>query len=440
MKPQHCFLWLALAGCAPTTAQTPSPPGANASGSPAPVAPPVGKPERRSLARTVEQPARVEAFAQAPLLAKIAGYVKAIHADIGDRVKAGQPLADIDVPELEEELRQKQALVAQAAAEVEQARKLLAAAGANVGSATAAVAEAEAGRKRARANFERWQSEAGRVAKLVEKRVIDEQTRDETLNQFRAAEAALGEVEARVKSAEASQAESEARRDKAAADVAVAQAKARVAAADEGRTRAILGYARITAPFDGVVTARNVDVGHLLQPSATATPLFVVTRLDPVRVFAEVPEADAALVGPGAKAEVSVQALRGRKFAGTVTRTAWALEARSHTLLTAIDLPNPDGVLRPGMYAYAAVTAALPEAWTLPAAAVVRQGDGAFAFLVRDGKAVRTKVQTGFGDGTHVEVLKFESGPGAWAEPTGDETVVLKAAGVTDGQPVAAGK
>jgi multidrug efflux pump subunit AcrA (membrane-fusion protein) len=440
MKPHHCFLWLALAGCTPMAAQTPSPPtnppGANAPGSPGPA---VGKPERRSLTRTVEQPARVEAFAQAPLLAKIAGYVKAIHADIGDRVKAGQPLAEIDVPELEEELKQKQALVAQAAAEVEQARKLRVAAEAHVATAVAAVAEAEAGRKRARANFDRWQSEAGRVAALVEKRVIDEQTRDETLNQFRAAEAALGEVEARVKSAEASRAESEARRDKATADVAVAEAKARVAAADEGRTRATLGYARLVAPFDGVVTARNVDVGHLLQPSATATPLFVVTKLDPVRVFAEVPEADAALVGPGAKAEVTVQALRGRKFTGTVTRTAWALEARSRTLLTAIDLPNPDGVLRPGLYAYAAVTAVLPEAWTLPVAAVVRQGDAGFAFLVRDGKAVRVKVQTGFSDGTRVEVLKIEAGT-TWVEPTGDETFVLKAAGVTDGQVIAAEK
>jgi multidrug efflux pump subunit AcrA (membrane-fusion protein) len=440
MKSHHWFLWLTLVGCAPMAAQTPTPPanppGANAPGSPGPA---VGKPERRSLTRTVEQPARVEAFAQAPLLAKIAGYVKAIHADIGDRVKAGQPLAEIDVPELEEELKQKQALVAQAAAEVEQARKLRVAAEAHVATAVAAVAEAEAGRKRARANFERWQSEAGRVAALVEKRVIDEQTRDETLNQFRAAEAALGEVEARVKSAEASRAESEARRDKSTADVAVAEAKARVAAADEGRTRATLGYARLVAPFDGVVTARNVDVGHLLQPSATATPLFVVTKLDPVRVFAEVPEADAALIGPGAKAEVTVQALRGRKFAGTVTRTAWALEARSRTLLTAIDLPNPDGVLRPGLYAYAAVTAVLPEAWTLPSAAVVRQGDAGSVFLVRDGKAVRVKVQTGFSDGTRVEVLKIESGT-TWVEPTGDETFVLKAAGVTDGQVIAAEK
>jgi hypothetical protein len=140
-----------------------------------------------------------------------------------------------------------------------------------------------------------------------------------------------------------------------------------------------------------------------------------------------------------------VQALRGRKFSGTVTRTGWSLEARSRTLLTAIDLPNPDGLLRPGMYAYAAVTVSLPEAWTLPSAAVVKQGDTLVAFLVRDGKATRVTLQTGYNDGKSVEVLRIDTAPpGAaspmWAVPTGAEVFVLKAAGVTDGQGVGGNK
>jgi RND family efflux transporter MFP subunit len=444
-------LWLILlpfiAGCARSPVEVPAAAQSSPAAAPAaaPAAPPVGRPQRRALVRTVEQPGRVEPFAQTPLVAKVAGYVKAFSADYGDVVRAGQLLAEIDVPELAEELKQKQALVAEAAAEVEHAKKQLAAAEAQVNSAAAAVAEARAGRKRAQANYDRWQSESKRLAKMAEQRVIDEQVRDETLNQFRAAEAARDEVEARVRSMEAAQTESEARRDRAKADVAVAEAKARVAAADEGRTRAFLGYTRLTAPFAGVVTARNIDVGHLLQPSDRGPPLFVVTQMDPVRVFVEVPEADAALVRPGAKAAVTVPALRGRTFPGAVTRTAWALEARSRTLMTAIDLPNPYGELRPGMYAYAAVTVALPEAWTLPSTAVVKQGDATVAFLVRDGKAVRVGVQTGFNDGRHVEVLKVEApAPGAaapaWAEPTGGETFVLRTAGVTDGQPVAAGR
>src|SRR4051812_13204547 len=173
------------------------------------------------LKRVVEQPGRVEALAQTPLHAKVSGFVKAWHKDIGDPVDAGTPLADISVPELDQELIQKQATVAQAAAEVEQAKMLHAAAEANVRSAGAAVAEAEAGRARAKANFARWQSEAKRAAELFAGKVIDAQNRDETLNQFRAAEAALQEVEAHVKASEALRAESAARRDKAAADVAV---------------------------------------------------------------------------------------------------------------------------------------------------------------------------------------------------------------------------
>src|SRR5262245_51592263 len=104
------------AGCAPTTVGVPDPPAADA-----PAAPPVGPPEKVQLKRAVEQPGRVEALAQTPIHAKVAGFVKAWHKDIGDAVDAGTPLAEIAVPELEQELLQKQALVAQSAAEVEQA-------------------------------------------------------------------------------------------------------------------------------------------------------------------------------------------------------------------------------------------------------------------------------------------------------------------------------
>jgi RND family efflux transporter MFP subunit len=394
----------------------------------------VGPPEKRSLVRTVEQPGRIDPFAQTPLLVRISGYVKSVHADIGDRVKGGQLLAELDVPEMLEELKQKQALVGQAAAEVTHAEKLVAAAEANVKSAAASVAEAAAARKRTTANYERWKSEAARVDALVLRKVIDEQTRDETLNQFRAAEAMREEVEAKVRSAEAAQIESEARREKTAADVLVAKAKARVAAAEEGRLNAMLGYARIVAPFDGIVTFRQVDVGHFLQPGKEA-PLFVVTMHDKVRVFVDVPETDAAAITEDAKATVRVQSLRGREFQGGVTRTAWALDAKARTLRTEIDLPNPDGILRPGMYAYATITVTPPPTWTLPNSAMVKTADGVAAFLVRDGKATRVNVQTGSSNSQMVELLKWQS-PQGWIEPTGGERFVLKAAGVVEGQTI----
>src|SRR5438105_3029849 len=117
--------FLLCAGCAPAPAVSPQPP-ANASGSPV-----IGSPQKMSLKRVVEQPGRVEALAQTPLHAKVAGFVAAWHKDIGDAVEAGTPLAEIAVPELDQELAQKQAVVAQATAEVKQAKALLEAAGAN---------------------------------------------------------------------------------------------------------------------------------------------------------------------------------------------------------------------------------------------------------------------------------------------------------------------
>jgi multidrug efflux pump subunit AcrA (membrane-fusion protein) len=427
-------LWFILSsGCGPAPTESPNPLVADAPGSPR-----VGPPERRSLNRIVEQPGRVEALAQTPVFAKIAGFVTAWHKDIGDAVAAGTPLAEIGIPELDQEMVLKQAAVLLARAEIEQAKKLLAAAEANTHSAASAVAEAEAGRLRAKANYDRWQSEAKRFDELVEQKVIDKQNRDETVQQFRAAEAALVEVGARVKSAEALRQESGAKRDKAAADVAVADAKAKVAAADEARTKALLGYTHIVAPFRGVVTARHVEVGQFLQPNAAGEPLFVVMQVDPMRVFVDVPEADAAWVKDDAKVDVRVQALRNRVFPGKVTRTAWALDARSRTLRTAIDLANPDGLLRPGMYAYAALNVTLPAAWTLPVAAIVRQGETPMAFLVRDGKAVRVGVQVGQADGGRMEVFRVESpvGSGKWADVTGQEKFILSAVGVTDGQTI----
>jgi multidrug efflux pump subunit AcrA (membrane-fusion protein) len=395
---------------------------------------PIGPPEKRSLIRVVEQPGRIEPYAQTPLLVRISGYIKAVHVDIGDRVKAGQVLAELDVPEMEEELKQKQAVVAQSKAEVVQSEKLAAAAEANVLSAAAAIAEAAAARKRVLANYERWKSEATRVHTLVEKKVIDEQTRDETLNQFRAADAMRDEVEAKVRTAEAAKVESEAKRDKAKADIDVVKAKAAVTAADEQRTKTMLGYAKIKAPFDGVVTARNVDIGHFLQPGKDA-PMFIVTARDSVRVVVDVPEMDAPALADQAKAMVRVQGLRGREFEGEVSRSSWALDPKTRTLRAQIDLPNSDGTLRPGMYAYGAVTVTPPPTWTLPVAAIVKTADGAAALIVKDGKAKRVNVQTGYSNPTHVEILKWQS-PNGWLEINGQERFVFKPAGVVDGQSV----
>jgi HlyD family secretion protein len=448
------LVWPAAAGCNKKPA---------AAGGPAPAAGPqvtVVKPEVRPVKRVVEQPGTVQAFEETALYANLTGYVGAVaddpekveriakntaakewpdhdrFIDIGSRVKKNWVLARLTVPELDEEVNQKEALVRQAAAEVVQAEKALAAAAASVASATAAVAEAEAGVDRAQALHERAQKEVDRVAKLLTGGVGDLQTRDETLNQFRAAEATRKEASARVLSARAAVRKAEADEAKAVADVDAAKARAEVAAAGVARVKALRGYTEIKAPFDGVVTRRGVNPGNLVS-AGDKTAVFVVARIDPVRVVVNVPEADAGLVAVGQTVRLSLQTAPGQDEPGKVARTSWSLEPGSRTLRTEIDLPNAKGLVRPGTYAYARLAAELPAAWSVPTAAVGKVNDESVVYLVEGGKAVRVRVELIRGDSQFTQIRRYKK-PGAtdWTDVTGSESVATPAAALTDGQAV----
>lgn len=416
-----------------------------------PVTVSVVRPERKSLVRGVEQPGAVRPYEETELYAKVSGYVAKLNADIGQRVRGpkfdasgrevepGEVLAELSVPELLAEEKQKQASVRKTQAEKVQAEKALASAEANVRAMEAAVAEARAGISRAQAHFDRWESEAKRTAALVQRGVIDAQTRDETENQFKSAQAARDEARARVASAEALVRKAKTDYDKAEADVLAAQAHVEVAEAEAGRVAALVGYTKIRTPYDGVVTRRFANTGDLLQPGgAKGAALFTVARLDPVRIVINVPEADAALVLEKTTVQLTVPALKAPPMKGLVTRTSWALEPGSRTLRAEIDTANPDGRLRPGMYVYAHLSGQLPEAWVLPVAAVVKQGEAVVCFVIEDGKLVRTPVQVGNTDGKWVEVLQVQKAgtPSRWVELSGEEVVAAKAAGLVDGQSV----
>jgi multidrug resistance efflux pump len=410
----------------------------------------VVKLEMRPVKRVVEQPGTVQAFEETALFARLTGYVgtladdpdKKAHPphdrriDRGSRVKKGQLLAELSVPDLGEELKQKEALVRQAAAEVVQAEKSRLSADAAVAVAVEMVTEAEAGVSRAEALYTRWQSEANRIAGLVKGGVIDVQTRDETQNQFKAAEAARNEATARVGSARAEVKRAEANRDKAGADVDAAKARLDVARANVGEVNARLGYLKIIAPFDGVVTRRAVNTGDLVS-AAEKQPLFSVARTDPVRVVVQVPEADAGLVAEGQDVRVVVPGVPGMTTAGKVSRTSWSLEPGSRTLWTEVDLPNEKGLVRPGMYVTTRLSVELPAGWAAPAAAVGKVGEESVVYLAEGGKAVRVSVQLGRGDGQYTQVRRYKR-PGAtdWTDVTGSESVVTNAAVVTDGQPI----
>jgi RND family efflux transporter MFP subunit len=397
----------------------------------------VTRPERKSLKHVVEQPGTIQAYEETRLFARVPGYVRLklrpdgrlVH-DIGREVRGpkwyrgGEVLAELEVPELREQARQKQAMVRQSLAEAEQAVKARAAAEANVTVAMASVTEAQA-------LYERWESEAKRMTDLVKKDVLSLQNREETMRQFRATEGRLASARAAVQKATAD-------RDKAEADVKAADARVEVARADAAHAEAMLGYAKIRAPYDGIVTRRKVSNGDFAQPTGGQGDwLFMVARLNPVRVVVAVPEADAGLVKDGAEARVTVPSWHGPDLSGKVARTSWSLDPGSRTLRTEIELAD-DGRLRPGGYVYAHITSRSPEAWTLPAAAVAKQGDATVCFFIEGDKAVRTAVQVSRSDGQLVEVRKWQKpgSPPEWQEFTGDEKVTARAAGLSDGQAV----
>ncbi len=404
------------------------------------------RPERQSLHHSVEQPGQIEGFMQAPLYAKVSGYVRKLNVDIGDHVRAGQVLAELSVPELEEQLHQKEALATQARAEVENSKRMVQTADATIVRAEAALKLAEAGVTRAEANYAYWHNENERARRLLPSAAVDQSSAEQTFQQFKSAETARDETRANIELSKATLGESKAQRDQAASAVKVAEAKADSAEADRRETAAMLDYTKIKAPFDGVVTRRNVDAGWLVQVptgGAPGAPLFVEARMDIVRVFMDVPEADAAQVRDGMPAQVRVQALQDQEFSGRVARSSFVLDNQARTLHTEIDLPNADGRLRPGLYAIARLTIERPGALMLPAAAVLTQDDQPMVMLVESGKAVRTPIKLGSRQGASVEVLKKQTQPPSRGEParwedfTGTEEIVGSTpSALTDGQDV----
>jgi multidrug efflux pump subunit AcrA (membrane-fusion protein) len=232
-----------------------------------------------------------------------------------------------------------------------------------------------------------------------------------------------------------------------------------VAIAEERRLAALVGYLTITAPYDGVVFARNVNTGDFVLPASgdpsqgsfsmgvspsRATPPYVLNRIDPVLFIIGAPEADAPYVGPGTRARVRINALAGREIAARVTRTSWALNSTSRTLMAQIDLPNPKGDFLPGMYAYGSVLIERPDVRALPISAVTQIGNQTYCYLVVDGKAVRTPVHTGVSDGSWVEVtgkLVWSPGSseGAWEPFDGTEAIIdSDLSEISDGEQVTA--
>jgi len=421
---------------------------------------PVVKPTRQTITRLIQQPGQIKAYEETPIYSNIEGYLDKIDpvVDIDQRIHDGQIMVKVRVPEREADLRSKEARIKQAAAEVIQAEEGLHAASANVQTSESLVKEAYAGIHKAEADTERWRGELDRAKKFFAKNVSDKQTVDEAQNQFDQAQANLEQNQAKLKSAQANLIESKAKESKARADIEAAKAKKDVEIAARDYSAAMLEYRNIRAPYDGVITQRNVHSGDKVLATSGgghtpgAKPLFVVMRLDMVRITVQVPETDGVILRKGDLATIHFTALRDgdREFTGKITRTSYALDERARTLMTEIQLPNtPDQELRPGMYANVTIEAKIKDAWTLPNDALISdEGDKKCCYCVENGKAVRTPVRVGTQTNTTSWVIKkrvksAEPGKGgfAWVDFTGNEEIVAKnASSLTDGQAVAVAK
>jgi HlyD family secretion protein len=260
---------------------------------------------------TVFVPATIHAFFVTDLYAKVSGYVSQTSSDIGDHVREGQALAVIANPELQAEFDKAQAAVQQATAAVEVAKR-------QITGMQADLALQEATLRRQKELF------AGKAATA--------QMLDEAQAKQGVSAANLGIGKARLAAAEA--------------DLQFAKAEAE-------RVQALLQYRTIVAPFDGVVTRRLVNPGDLVQAavSTRTAPLFTIQQIDRVRVLADVPESSAVGIRPGLATDVTLFGASTITIHGSVTRIATALDPATRTMRVEIDLPNPDGTLRPGMYA-----------------------------------------------------------------------------------------
>ncbi len=404
----------------------------------------VVQPERRDIRMNVIQPGTIQAYEVTPIYSRISGYVDKYRFNIGDRVKAGDILLDMWIPDIVEQHGQRTAMVKRAEVQISVAESALRAADAKLETSKARIVSAEAGVKRAQASYTRWESEYKRLQTLVNQRVLDVQVRDETYRQFEEASAASDQAISLVVQTNSERDQATADRDRARVDVEAARADLEVARAQEREARVLVEYGHIKAPYDGVITQRNISPGDYLQPGAAqGRPLFVLEQTDPVRVFVGVPELASFFIHDQDTALIRFQALPGATREGKVVRSGFSMNPSTRTLQTEIDIPNQDGHLHPGWYVTVSVAIDRKQVWTLPSDAIGFGGQqNYYVYLQVDGKPVRTPVIIGTSDDTRTEVLK-KYAPGAntnaWPGFDGTERVL---AGNLDllaqGQPVTA--
>jgi multidrug efflux pump subunit AcrA (membrane-fusion protein) len=377
-------------------------------------------PRLRKIVRVVGQPSFVESYERTSIYPKVNAFIERWNVDIGDKVKKGDVLADLFVPELREDWGTKKATVVSDEEAVRLAQVNVEVAAAEVRAAKARLDEARSILGKYEAEVVRWDVQVKRLAREVERQVVAPQILLESQNELSADIAAREAAKAAIAKAEAELIAAEARLARAKVDVALASANLAVAQSEEKRLEAWVGYLKLFAPYDGIIVARNANTWDFvlpqtgdptamqrapyLSPGNAAAPIYVVDRTDIVRIYVDVPERDANYVHIGSEARVKIWAYRDEWLSATVTRLSWALNTRSRTMRVEIDLANPGSQILPGMYAYGEIVVERPAVRALPKSALTYAGGKTFIWRYENGRAVRTEVQTGAADGEWTEV------------------------------------
>lgn len=342
-------------------------------------------------------PGNIQAITEAAVLARAEGYLVKRYADIGDRVHEGQLLAELDTPDLDQQVIQAQAALQQT---------------------NAALAQAKAALEQSKANAQLADVTAKRNTILVSRGVLSKQEGDQS-------DATLLAQTANVSASEAN----------------VNAAKQNVGA-NEANLRRLLdlqSFKKVRAPFDGVITLRNIDTGSLI--SSGSTLLFRIAQNNVLRIFVNVPQSDFSSFTVGMPAQITVSELPGKTFAGRVSRLSGALDTNTRTLLTEVEVPNAQGTLLPGMYAqvHVSITRTQP-AVLVPGDAIVTRASGSMVAVVDSNNTVHFRpVHLGRDFGTNVEILGgLEAGEKVVVNPTDDVREGAKVKTTMDVEPGAA--
>lgn len=379
----------------------------------------VVSPKRPPETSELMLPGTTQAIQETVISARTNGYVRRSLVDIGDSVSEGQLLAEIDTPEIDQQLMQAKQELEGARLEVKQAEQNVNRAQQDVAQARTNLDQALAGVKQTKTSRELARVTLTRSKNLVAQGIVARQETDERQAEYDVREAGVGVSEANVRGIQASI-------NSRLADVAglkdlveARRAQVRAREANVARLVETQSFGRITAPFSGVITARNVETGSLITPSGGSTGgnasdannagsgLYRLAKVDAIRTFVDVPQSNLASISPGLIAEVRIREFPDSKFEGRVLRTANAVNSSTRTLPVEILIPNDDLRILPGMYAE--VKFSLPlngSALLVPTSSLVIRPDGTYVAVVDQDSTIRfKKIETGRDLGTEIEIL-----------------------------------